>query len=225
MLEATSNTSKSLNFTETLLEVDFEPSPYSVICGRGKICFDAIGNRRLKVTASLFLQQYSEGNKDQKSMILSTVIAITRDACPQGRGAFIKFVDGRWWEVDTRSAREKVGCVFRDCLHEKYRSSSKSKIAKRKYFHHDHDTAMATEDFQTPTQVLSGFDAVDAVDALHFLMEDELPLLLPLIEEEIDTQKCMTSLVGASSNASLISLDEMISPLHDDDDFSQIGEE
>ena len=132
MLETSCDNSASSKSPDALLEVDFQPSPYSVICGRGKICFDALGNRRLKVTASLFMHQYSEGNKVQKSEILSNIIDITKASCPLGRGAFIRFIDGRWWEVDNNTARDKVGCVLRDCLHDKYRSSSKSKIAKRK---------------------------------------------------------------------------------------------
>ena len=114
----------------TVLDDGFRPSPYSVICGRGKRFFDAVGNRRLKVTASLFFNQYSKADKDGKMAIVSTIIAITRAACP--KGAFIKLVEGRWVEVNDRTVREKVGSVLRDYLHEQYRSSSKSKVARRK---------------------------------------------------------------------------------------------
>lgn len=113
-----------------ILDDDFHPSPYSVICGRGKRFFDAIGNRRLKVTASLFFKQYSKADKVGKIEIVSKIIAITRAAC--SKGAFIKFIAGRWVEVKDRAVREKVGSVLRDCLHEQYRSSSKSKVARRK---------------------------------------------------------------------------------------------
>ena len=114
----------------TVLDDGFRPSPYSVICGRGKQFFDAVGNRRLKVTASLFFNQYSKADKGGKMAIVSTIIAITRAACP--KGAFIKLVEGRWVEVNNRTVREKVGSVLRDYLHEQYRSSSKSKVARRK---------------------------------------------------------------------------------------------
>ena len=121
------------NKAMVLLPQDFQPSPYSVICGREKYFRDSIGNRRLKVTLSLFLPKYSSTRrKDVKSSIVSTIIDIIRDACPQGEGAFIKLVEGRWWEVDDATAREKVGAALRDCLHEKYRSSSRSKSIHRK---------------------------------------------------------------------------------------------
>jgi hypothetical protein len=39
--------------------------------------------------------------------------------------------NGQWYAVDDLTAREKVGYVFRDLLSDQYRSSSKSKVARR----------------------------------------------------------------------------------------------
>jgi hypothetical protein len=78
-----------------------------------------------------FVKPYSEAKtKFEKSNIVSAIIATIRQACPQG--GFIKFEEGEWWEVDDGFAREKIGCLFRDCLHSQYRSSNKAKIARRK---------------------------------------------------------------------------------------------
>jgi hypothetical protein len=43
----------------------------------------------------------------------------------------VTFKDGQWWHVDDAFAREKIGGLFRDALHIQYRSSTKSKIARK----------------------------------------------------------------------------------------------
>jgi hypothetical protein len=118
------------------LPLDFEPTPYSVIIGRGKECKAVAGNRRLKVLASNFLPKYSDAiNKSSKSRIVSTLVSMVRDACPTG--AFIKLAKNKcWYEVDEAVAREKVGYTFRELLGDQYRSSSKSKTARRDHRRH-----------------------------------------------------------------------------------------
>lgn len=80
----------------------------------------------------MFLQQYIafKDSQQKKSEIVEKVLNIIYDSCPVG--AFVRMQDGRYYEVDKRTAREKVGAHFRDCLAEHYNSSSKNKIAKRK---------------------------------------------------------------------------------------------
>jgi hypothetical protein len=53
-----------------------------------------------------------------------------RDASPNG--GFVRNLDGAWYEVGDRNAREKIGQAFRDLLHDRYRSSTKSKASKRR---------------------------------------------------------------------------------------------
>lgn len=128
------------------LPIDFVPSAYSVICGRGKVCTDSIGNRRLKVIAGTFLERYSNAStKELKSMIVSQIMDILEEACPDQRGQFVRFSEGRWWSIDHMAAREKVGALLRDCLHTKYRSSNKAKLARRRY-------AMTTLTHSLPTK-------------------------------------------------------------------------
>ena len=115
------------------LPSDFSPSPYSVILGRGKKCFGSTGNRRLQVTVSMFLERYSAAaTRDEKSEIVGIIKKTVEAACPGGRGAFIRFLHGRWWEVEDSLAREKIGATLRDALHEKYQSSTKAKLEKRR---------------------------------------------------------------------------------------------
>lgn len=124
-------TIKNIRGHKKMLPPDFIPTPHSVVCGRRKECFDAVGNRRLRIVISMFLKQYSEAkSKVAKSVIVSTVLDMIYDATPEG--AFVKYEKGRWYELDEDSAREKTGALFRDCLHTQYRSSAKAKHAKRK---------------------------------------------------------------------------------------------
>jgi hypothetical protein len=115
-----------------LLPKDFEPTPSSVIIGRAKTCKDAVGNQRLRVLAELHLPKYSGATcKVDKSTVVTDLVKAVRAGCPTG-GAFIKFHNQRWWEVDNRKAREKVGYVLRDLLSDRYKSSSRSKTSRRK---------------------------------------------------------------------------------------------
>lgn len=111
------------------LSDDFRPTPYTVLCGRGKDCFNYMGNRRFRIIVDLMLERYSLADtKTEKSRIVSEVVQTIRSS----GGAFAKFEKGAWWEVGDAVAREKVGALFRDCLHMQYRSSAKAKTARRR---------------------------------------------------------------------------------------------
>jgi hypothetical protein len=108
---------------------DFQPSNYCVQCGRGKEFFESIGNRRFREIVGSFLEQYvNAGSKGKKSSIVVAVLKVIQDA----GGIFCKFEHGCWWKISDAYAREKVGALFRDCLHTKYRSSAKAKTASRR---------------------------------------------------------------------------------------------
>jgi hypothetical protein len=114
------------------LPVDFTPSKHSVIAGRGKEAKQNMGNKRLRELASKFLPQYANAtDKHSKSLILSSIVQMVHNTCPEG-GAFVKHSkSGLWYQVNDAVAREKVGYIFRDLLCDRYRSSSKSKVARR----------------------------------------------------------------------------------------------
>jgi len=115
----------------TPLPEDFEPSEYSVLCGQGSENYNATGNRRFRITAAMFVEKYIDAkDRHEKSEIVREVLKIIQAACPVG--SFVTQKNGRWYSVDERSAREKIGAYFRDCLAGHYKSSAKSKIARRK---------------------------------------------------------------------------------------------
>jgi hypothetical protein len=113
------------------LRRDFQPSNYSVICGRvqGKASNNNFGNRRLRVIAGMSIESYSRANsKAAKSAIVSEIITMIR----QADGIFCKFQSDAWFEVGDHYARKKVSALLRDLLHAQYRSSAQSKVATRK---------------------------------------------------------------------------------------------
>jgi hypothetical protein len=109
------------------LEVDFQPSDHSVICGRGRQ-HNHIGNRRFRLLASVFVESYSRAYcKTAKAALVFDIITMIR----QAGGQFCKYEDGAWFEVGDRCARGKVSAYFRDMLHTQYRSSAKAKTMRR----------------------------------------------------------------------------------------------
>jgi hypothetical protein len=112
------------------LGVDFQPSNFSVVCGRGRESFDHVGNRRFRVIASMAVGRYAKAgtSKRAKSDIVSEIIAVIREA----DGNFCRYKRGAWFEVGDHYAREKVGALMRDLLHSRYRSSYKAKSALRR---------------------------------------------------------------------------------------------
>lgn len=117
--------------TAELLPDDFIPLPYTVVMGKGKSQNNYIGNKRLHILASSVLPKYAHAiDRTEKTEIISDLVNTFRRACPHA--AFVKYQNGQWWSVGDDVAREKVSYVLRDLLHDSYKSSSKSKSARRR---------------------------------------------------------------------------------------------
>jgi hypothetical protein len=87
---------ETVDVKRTQLPSDFEHGNYDVICERGEEGFNAIGNRRLRVVASNFLDRYTQAeSKATKDQIVSEVVAVIHSA----GGRFIQHTNGRWWQV------------------------------------------------------------------------------------------------------------------------------
>ena len=117
----------------SFLPLDFKPGPHSVVIGRNRDAKNAAGSKRLKTIAAGLLQEYADANtKPEKSEIVTRIFNMIEEVCPSG--GFVKFSQehGRWIRATASSAREKIGYVFRDLLADRYRSSSKSKMARRR---------------------------------------------------------------------------------------------
>lgn len=125
----TSRSSTTSNMTP--LPENFEPGPDDVICGRGKKCYNHIGNERFRQRVLTFLDEYSKAkSKLDKSGVLSKVVQEVRQNSPSG--GFVKQdANGAWFEVGDFLAREKTSQAFRDALHDRYKSSNLSKKKRR----------------------------------------------------------------------------------------------
>lgn len=122
----------SANSSSAPLPEEFTPGDDDVICGRGKKCYNHIGNERFRVRVLNMLDEYSQAkSKLDKSSVLSRVVDQVRQNSP--KGGFVKqdSTTGRWFEVGDFLAREKTSQAFRDALHDRYKSSNLSKKKRR----------------------------------------------------------------------------------------------
>jgi hypothetical protein len=84
---------------------------YDVLCGRHKLAFNNIGNRRLRVTVSLSLERYlASPSRQDKSLIIISIVKLIQEI----GGRFLQWKKDHWIELGEKQAREKVGHALRD---------------------------------------------------------------------------------------------------------------
>lgn len=83
----------------TFLPEGFKPGDDDVICGRGKKCYNHVGNSRFRQKVATMLDEYSKAkSKLDKSGVLAIVVDRIRADSPGG--GFVKQDEkGRWYEV------------------------------------------------------------------------------------------------------------------------------
>ena len=95
------------------LPFDYILSEYDVICGRGRRCFNHIGNQRFRKIVADMLPKYSDAaTKLEKTIIICEVVNLIRRSSPQG--GFVKKdpMTGRYFEVGDFLAVSRS----KDCL-------------------------------------------------------------------------------------------------------------
>jgi hypothetical protein len=102
------------------LGADFTPGPYDVVCARGKLAWDHIGNRRFRLLIDLTIDKYlAARTKIDKSILVLSLVDMVREASSDG-GGFVKLIkEGnalQWCEVGDITARDKVGHAIRDAI-------------------------------------------------------------------------------------------------------------
>ena len=85
--------------------------PYDILCGRHKDAFNNVGNRRFRVTVSLWFSRYtSASSRLQKSFIIQSIHDTTR----QAGGRFLKRRGRVYQELNQKQVHEKIGHALRD---------------------------------------------------------------------------------------------------------------
>ena len=140
---STISTSEAISAdVRALLPSDFQPNESTVVLGRGNKSIQCEGNRRLKEFSNRFLHDYSIAiTKKQKSDIVQAIVDRVRQQgynnSSSNNGdpqlAFVRFQGGRYWSATEKDLREKITAYFRDKLFPNYKSSSKSKTARRQH--------------------------------------------------------------------------------------------
>jgi hypothetical protein len=107
------------------LPEEFQPGSLDVICQRGRVAF--LHNQHFRKLVEGYVDRYANASsRVDKSMVVSEVMARVREASPDG--GFVRLEgDGFYYEVGDAIAREKCGGAFREFLHARYRSTTKSK--------------------------------------------------------------------------------------------------
>jgi hypothetical protein len=99
--------------------------PYDILCGRHKLAFNNIGNRRFRVTVSLWLDRYiAASSRADKTRVVIQIIDVLYIA-----GARFFKHDARtdsWVTLSTKEVRAKVGHAIRDMLSAKDMTSPPS---------------------------------------------------------------------------------------------------
>ena len=115
------------------LPESFEPNENEVILGRGKQIASHPGNMRFKEIVLSHIQEYSAAQtKALKSSILSHIVNKIRNNSPFKAG-FVKQDNetGRWSIAEDSAARIASAQIFRDALHDNYKSSKQFKQQRR----------------------------------------------------------------------------------------------
>jgi len=128
-----SSLSNSLNQSNPNNQI--QPSSSTVVIGKGRIPKKAPGNRKLRSLVYSKIPKYAGAkSKMVKSSIVTDIYFAIEELCLKEGSAppFVRY-DGNCYTITSESvAREKITSTFRDYLHDRYKSSSKNKVAKRR---------------------------------------------------------------------------------------------
>lgn len=115
----------------------FRFSKTTVVIGKGHLPKTTPGNVLLRQMVRDRLNDYQETNRRGRAVLVSEVYQEFQRLNPDGR-CFGNFDDSssttspQWCEAKEHSARDKIAASFRDCLSHLYKSSTQSKVAKRR---------------------------------------------------------------------------------------------
>lgn len=111
------------------------PTESTVVIGKGSVPKKAPGNRKLRALVQSKVNEYVNArSKMVKSSIVTDIYFFIEESCLKEGSSppFVRYDKEGYTRSSESIAREKITSTFRDCLHDKYKSSSKNKVAKRR---------------------------------------------------------------------------------------------
>lgn len=109
---------RDLKAKDTPLPADFQPGEFDVICSRGKVAMNHVGNRiHFQETINNHVERYLQAKtRNERSLMIIEVVDLVRSRSPSG--GFVKFCDKQncYVEVGDARAREKVGHSLRQAI-------------------------------------------------------------------------------------------------------------
>jgi hypothetical protein len=111
------------------------PTDSTVVIGKGSVPKKALGNKNLRDLVQEKVPEYiSASSKMVKSSIVTDIYFAIEESCLKEGDSppFVRYDRQGYTRSSESVAREKITSTFRDCLHDKYKSSSKNKVAKRR---------------------------------------------------------------------------------------------
>lgn len=125
-LERWNRSSALFRTQKVIMPKSFTPSEDSVLLGHKREFREAEGNMRLKDICLGFHRRYDEADRDGRREIVTTILKMVYHKCPIG--AFLRYRDGRFYEVEDLLAREKIAADLRNFLPHKYRSAKTNRL-------------------------------------------------------------------------------------------------
>ena len=87
--------------------------PYDILCGRNKLAYNHIGNRRFRVTINMNLQAYVNAKtRNDKAALIAYIVNYLKNEV--GARFVTQRKDGSLGDLTPRQARQKVGHALRD---------------------------------------------------------------------------------------------------------------
>ena len=111
------------------------PSASTVVIGKGRVPKTATGNHKLRALVLAKVPAYVNArSKMVKSSIVTDIYYFIEKACLKEGSSppFLRYNKCGYTRSSESIAREKITATFRDCLCDRYKSSSKNKVAKRR---------------------------------------------------------------------------------------------
>jgi hypothetical protein len=115
-----------------LLPATYQPNKHTVVVNKGNIAKTYEGNTTLRCLVEQNITEYiTAKNKKCKTSIVVRISEEVKQSTPDKIG-FVKYHNNRWFECSEHGAHDIISARFRDCKPEAFKSSNKSKAAKRR---------------------------------------------------------------------------------------------